>query len=242
MGSRTQAIRGFAHVAAVIGLVAVTADAQQAPPPPPPGKPPAAAQVEKLGPNKFRIGNVSIDTEKKEVSVRGVSLEVTAIEFIANTKGGLKAYESALELETDAISFNAALLLIGMDPARSTPAKMHLQQEPPKGDPVEVWIEWQENGKPRRIRAEELVYNSNSKQTLTEGPWVYAGSVFSPDGQYYQAESEGVLIGFVHSPAPIIESPRPLGVGAYGSNMLNPALGLKAGTAVTLTVRALPRK
>ena len=46
--------------------------------------------------------------------------DVEMLEFVANTINGAKAYESALTLQTDAISFNAALLLIGLDPAAAS--------------------------------------------------------------------------------------------------------------------------
>ena len=205
---------------------------------PPPSAP---SPVERLGPDRFRIGSINIDTTKKEVSVSGVINEVTTLEFLANTKGGFKAYESAIEVDAHAINLNVGLMLIGLDPARSVPSKTHLDAVAPKGDPVEVWVEWQQDGKPHRIRGESLVYNEVTKQTLSEGPWVYTGSRFSKDRNAYLADLDGVLIGFVHSPSPLIESPRALNPGEYGSTRFNPNLGLKPGTPVTVIVKSLPR-
>jgi hypothetical protein len=205
---------------------------------PPPSEP---SPVERLGPDRFRIGSINIDTAKKEVSVPGVVNEVTTLEFLANTKGGFKAYESAIELDAHAINMNVALMLIGLDPTRSVLSKSHLDPVPPKGDPVEVWVEWND-GKPHRIRGESIVYNEVTKQTLSEGPWVYTGSRFSKDRNAYLADLDGVMIGFVHSPSPLIESPRPLNPGEYGATRFNPNLGLKPGTAVTLIVKSLPRE
>jgi hypothetical protein len=111
----------------------------------------------------------------------------------------------------------------------------------PEGDLVEMFIEWDEGATRRRIRAEELVYNQQSKQTLREGPFVYTGSVFIAGSSAYLADIEGSLIGFSHTPATIIDSPRPLSAGGYGSDVINPNLKLKPGTPVVLTVRALPR-
>jgi hypothetical protein len=48
-----------------------------------------------------------------------------------------------------------------------------------------------------------------------------------------------VLIGFVHSPAPIIENVAGPGVARYGSIVMNPNLGLEPDTPVVLTVKAL---
>jgi hypothetical protein len=46
----------------------------------------------------------------------------------------------------------------------------------------------------------------------------------------------------VHTPAPILESPRLFERDTYGNQVLNPALGLAPGSKVMLTVRAMPRK
>lgn len=203
------------------------------------GPAPAPSPAERIGPNLVRIGNVLADTAKKELSVSGFVNEVGTLEFLANTKGGWKAYESALELDTNAVNFNVACLLIGLDTTGAVVARFQFDPEPPQGHPVEIFVEWEEAGKARRIRGEELVYNRVTKQTLSEGPWVYTGSIFRGANQYL-AETEGTLVGFMHTTAPIIESPRP-NVGAWGDSVINPELNLKAGTPVKLIVRALPR-
>ena len=142
-------------------------------------------------------------------------------------------------METNAINFNLALILIGLDQSRSVGPKMHFDPAIPQGDPVEIWVEWDDPNGRRRVRAEQLVYNTSSKTTLSEGPWVYTGSVFLAENNAYLADIEGSLIGFVHTPAPIIESPRPTSPTNYGSDTLNPALNLKPGTSIQLIVRAL---
>jgi hypothetical protein len=216
---------------------------QSAPEQPPalPGErvfPKAPEPVERLGPSLFRVGTVRVDTAKKEISVRGTVTEAKTLEFIASTKGGFKGYESALELDTNAISFNLALILIGLDREHAVPPRFHFDPIPPKGDPVEIWIEWIESGTTRKIRAEQLVYNERTQHTIPEGPWVYTGSVFVERVRAYLADIDGTLIGFVHTPSPILENPTAV-MGPYGANRLNPALNLQPGTSITVTVRAL---
>jgi len=70
--------------------------------------------------------------------VRGTVTEAKTLEFIASTKGGFKGYESALELDTNAISFNLALILIGLDREHAVHPRRHFDPIPPKGDPVEI--------------------------------------------------------------------------------------------------------
>jgi hypothetical protein len=203
------------------------------------GPAPAPSPVERLGADQVKIGDILVDTAKKEFSVRGVVNDVPFLEFLANTKGGWKSYESALELETNAVNFNVACLLIGLDPAGAVTARQQFDDRPPQGHPVELFVEWDEGGKRRRVRAEQLIYNRATKQTLPDGPWAYTGSTFL-DGNRYMAESEGVLVGFMHTPAPIIESPRAF-IGSWGDSVINPTLNLKPGSSVTLVLRALPK-
>lgn len=237
----------FAGVALATAVSAWPADAQQAPPPrtqAPPRRsvtePQKPAPIEKLGPDTVRIGYVTVNTARRELSVPGTFIPSTALEFIAVVSGGPKAYESAIELETNGVNFNLGLILIGLDSARSVPPRSHLDPKPPSGDPVEVWIEWDAPSGRQRIRAEQLVYNTVSKETLPEGPWVYTGGTITKTGALL-SDVEGPLIGFVHSPAALIDSPRELGKGAYGANRMNPSLNIKPPMPVTVIVRALPR-
>ncbi len=231
-----------------LGLLAGTAEAQTGlvqpigPPPPPPSKP---ATVRKLGSGLLALGDVRVDTSRREVSVPGHLNQVMTLEFVATKKAGAKSYESAMELDTDAITFNAALLLIGLDPSRARVSPRQFDPTPPQGDPVDVTVTAVgPDGKERRFAVEELLYDQRTKKTLPAGPWVYSGSTFVKwqDGtQRYLAELDGVLVGMMHGPSALIDNPRADAVGGFGAIILNPNLGLSPGATITLTVRALPR-
>jgi hypothetical protein len=201
----------------------------------------ARSQVEKLGEHTYRVGALLVDTARRDVTVPGTLNDVTTVEFIANAKDGAKAYESAVTLDTDAISFNAALLLIGLDPARSRPSKVQFDPIAPEGDPVELWIDLPGGDKTRRVQIEEILFDQGTKKTIPAGPWVYAGSTFvtTSDGPKFLAEADGVLIGLMHGPSAIIDNPRNDLLGRFGAIILNPKL-VKAGMNVSLTIRALP--
>src|SRR5918994_4180336 len=77
----------------------------------PPAQQAQTPPVQKLGDNLYRIGMLRVDTAKREVSAPATVNDVMTLEFAANTRGGLKAYESAITVQSDAITFNAALLL-----------------------------------------------------------------------------------------------------------------------------------
>lgn len=230
------------HPLITLIIAAALGASSQAPSQAPPSDKPAA--VEKLNATTYRVGQMRVDTAKREVTIPGHLNAAATLEFVANTTGGAKAYETALTLDTNAVSFNAAMLLIGLDPARSRPSAMQFDTTPPQGDPVEITVEWRVNGNTRRVKVEELLYDERTKKTLREGPWVYTGSTFidigDGTGKKYLAELDGVLIGFMHGPQAIIDNPRNDAVGGFGSISLNPKLGLSENTAVSVTVKALP--
>ena len=205
-------------------------------------KPPATrSPVEKLGANTYRVGTIAVDTARREVSVPGTLNEVATVEFVANARDGIKAYESAVTLDTDAITFNAALLLIGLDPARGKPSTMQFDSVAPQGDRVELFAELPSGSKVRRVRFEEILFDQGTKKALAAGPWVYTGStlVNTENGPRYMAEVDGVLIGLMRGPSAIIDNPSNNLVGRFGNINLNPAIA-KAGMTVSLIVRALP--
>ena len=150
----------------------------------------------------------------------------------------MKAYETAVSLHTNAVSFNAAMLLLGVDPAHGKPSKMQFDPTPPSGDPVEVTVTYNTPSGPRTGPIEELLFDQRTKRPVPAGAWVYTGSTFLTDGRFL-AELDGVLIGLMHGPQAIIDNQRNDAVGGYNSIVLNPNIGLKPGAAVTITVRAL---
>jgi hypothetical protein len=229
---------------ALLLLVIVLAQAFPKGPPvyDPPRVMPAPAPVEKLGDDSYRIGEMRLNTRTKELAVPGTVNDVAILEFIANTLGGYKAYESAMTLNTNAISFNAALLVMGIDPARSRGAEYQFDKRAPEGDPVDITVSWKDGPRDRTVPVEDLLYDQRSKKTLAKGPWVYTGSRFykTENGPMLLAETDGVLIGFMHGPQSIIDNPRDDARDGFGAIILNPNLGLKPGTPITLTVKALP--
>ena len=201
--------------------------------PPGPSEP-----VQKLGASLYRVGHVRVDAAARQVTAGGHINPVSTLEFVANTRGGLKAYESAVTLDTDAIDFNVALLLIGLDVTHSRAPVRHFDPTTPEGDRVTIAVEWDRGAEHVRVPAEQLLFDKVARQTVPTTAWVYTGSAILPDGRYL-ANVDGVIIGFVHSPAPIIEHVSGAGVNRYGEIVLNPNLGLQADMPVMLTVQAV---
>ena len=208
--------RTRASVAAMVGLLASPAPAA-------PQAPAAAApSVEKLGPGLLRVGPIRVDLTRREISLPATINDVLVLEFVANVAKGLKAYESAMTLQVDAITFNTALLADRLRQGQRAGAHPALRLPPGRpAIPVEMWIEWKSGAGTRRVPVEELLYDRQVGKTVPPGQWVYTGLTFLPDGRFW-AEADGILIGFAHSPAPVIESIGGIGVNRYGAVVLQP--------------------
>ena len=188
-------------------------------------------KVEKLGDQRYRIGSIEIDGARHRFTVPGVVLrDEPPLEFLAVMSGGFKAYESLLELSASAYEFNAACLLLGLDPEKGRDPSHHFDPKPLEGDPVEIWVSWTVDDRVERVNAADLIVIG--EKTLPRGDWTYTGSVFTPDGQYF-AQLDGTLVGFVHAPASIVGHRTGFGLGNYGAVAPNNALLPPVGTAVT---------
>lgn len=204
----------------------------RSPQPPPKGPDP----IEKLGNGLFALGSLRVDTNKKEVTVPGFVNDVPILEFLVNTKGGFKNYESAIEADTNAITFNVALLLIGLDTAGSAAPPVDRGPEPPRGQQVDVLVQWQEGDRARSVPAEELIMIGPTRTTLPKAPWIYTGSVLMKEQNALIADMDGILIGFMHTRASLIDHGARL-EHSYGAYVLNTDV-IKPGTKVTVVVRA----
>jgi len=196
-------------------------------------------KIQELGGDRLRVGLIEIDRGKRTFTVPAVvHLEEGAQEFLVAAQGGYKAYESILEAGATPYEFNLACILIGLDDKHAHDPRYRLDPTRIEGDAVQIWVSWRSGQETRRIPAARLVRDSENDHTLPEEGWVYTGSAFTPDGQYL-AQMDGVLVGFVHDPASIIEHATGFAQTPYGSVVPNTAVAPPKGTRVTLEVRAL---
>lgn len=242
VASRRAVILAMLGVVASLGKIPLAIGQQPAPPasiaPTEPG-PMVEPKVENLGDNRYRIGNIVVDKSKQEFSVGGVVLVVEPpLEFLAVTKGGAKGYESLLELNTDALSFNLACILIGLEAKEVRTSRFHFDPEEVKGDRVEIHVSWNIDGKQVSVSAAQMLEVGGKSSPVDE--WLYVGSMFQDDGQYL-AHLDGTLIGFVHDPASIVEHRSGVGLGQYGAAGANSNLVPSPQTPITLTLRKLAR-
>ena len=205
----------MSSVASATGLMAIMTVAsllaQQPPPTPinPENIPTAPPAVAKLGPESLpHRGNHSRHDQARSVGGRKSQRRRDCWNSWPIRRDGLKAYESALTTDTYAVTFNAAMLLIGLDKDHArVPTSTFRSGRPRKAIASLLWIDWTRAGEHVRTPAEQLLFDKETRKPIPPSDWVYTGSTFVREGPThkstrYVADIDGVLIGFVHSPAP----------------------------------------
>lgn len=226
-------------------LTATVANAQVAPPPQGP------APVEDLGGGRYRIGAIRVDRDAGQFVVPGRMLHVddAPLEYVAVSRGGMKAYESLLEIDARGTEFNLACILLGLE-APERGSSVQFERKPPTGPSVRLGLRWQVDGRTVTHTVQEVLDLAARPRGAPVPPshlpppppedWAYIGSFVRGNDQRYVADATGTLVGFVHDPASIIEHRTGLGIGAYGTVQGNPRLLPPAGSAVELIVAVPP--
>ena len=196
-------------------------------------------EVVRLSATEYQVGEILLDVEKRRFEVAGSVLRrEPPLEYFAVTPGGMKAYESLLELNATAFEFNLACILIGLEPAESGLPQYQFDTGPVPGPLVRVMVGWEADGAVVNVPAATLLHAEGV--VVEDDAWAYTGSLVLNDGRYL-AHVAGTLIGFVHDPASIIEHVQGLGIGYYGSLAGNDSLVPVEGTPITLSVEVLPQ-
>jgi len=143
-----------------------------------------------------------IEATKTVVCTGWVNQARGLVEVLACGEGG-KTHESVLVLAVNPLDLQAALLLAGN---RGGETMKGFGIGPPKGSPVDLWVEWTgKDGESHRMRAERFVKDAEAGGPLEEGPWVFTGSMVW-EGEF-KALAEETLIATFWDPFAIINNP-----------------------------------
>ena len=119
-----------------------------------------------------------------------------------------KAYESLLATEAEAKTIHAALLVTGAKPGSPVhfePGKV----KPPTGTPIQISLEYTQNGKLVTIPAQRWVRDTQTKKDATLN-WVFAGSretedFDDPKKKRYAANDDGAYICLINLPTAMMD-------------------------------------
>lgn len=192
-----------------------------------PGEKPMPEEYRKLFNPETRQALVEAAAKKgvvlKEdrVEVPGVIVQDRAmLEFFAVVAGG-KEHESIVALtgnvdpkkgrpEGLAGMINACLLALGFVKGKPLEVAKDETLIPPKGMTVHLYLEFPDaSGDTVRVRAEDLVYDLDTKSAMMRDPWVYIGSQFQADGAggtAYVADLTGDVVSTWSWPFTIIDN------------------------------------
>lgn len=104
-----------------------------------------------------------------------------AVEYLACGPTG-KLYESIIAIEASTKDVHEALSKLGVKPG--TPPAYDDEKDaliPPTGTTFLLTVEWQEDEKTKKVRAEELIYNVKTNKPMPPIAWIYSGSRVIPD-------------------------------------------------------------
>ena len=195
----------------------------------------AAPPIEDLGDERYRVGPITVDKAARSFSLSGKVLHLTEpLEYVAVKTGGHKGYESLLELETSAVEFQLACILVGLDDEKSMKPRFQFDENEVEGQAVEIAISWEADGVLKTTSAANAMTAGDAP--FADDGWIYVGSQLSPENGNLLAEMSGTLIGFVHDPFSIIEHRKGAPAGSYGMITGNADLLPPEGSLITLTV------
>jgi len=187
-------------------------------------------RIERVGPGKFRIGDVILDKTSQTIRLPAeVSMQKGMIELVAAASGG-KLYESLFFAKVEPYDLQLALLLLGLKPGGGVRFQGDATQ--PKGDKVLIFVE--KDGKKRRV--EDYIWDIPRKAPMQRTGWVFAGSKFV-NGEF-GAQLTRTLITTYHDPYTILDNPLPTGADDTVYEV-NSKVTPPVGTTVTLVITPL---
>lgn len=185
---------------------------------PAPDQPMAAVEpvIRKLDQSRIQIGGVTLDKRTREIRFPAeVNMTEGLLEFIiVQTKG--KVHESLLATDISPTHLNLAFMLLRY---KASPELYPIFEElgvnsgkfpevdaaTRAGARITIEVEWEQDGKKRRLPVNDLVQHAVKAQAIPAGPWVYGGSAVH-DGKY-SAEVTGDIAAIFLSASAMINYP-----------------------------------
>lgn len=183
-----------------------------------------------------RMGDVTVDFNKREVSVPGeinIISGDTILEFFAVGKFG-KTHESLIMVHAEPIHIQLALVQLGMSPEMDLTIEGDPRQ--PQGDSAEVWVEWERGTEVLRQRAEKLVWNAMNAHPMQQTHWVFTGARI--ENNQFTAQKYHNIIAVYRDPDSIFNHPLPGGKDDRTYRVNTDAVPSK-GTPVKVIIRPI---
>ncbi len=166
----------------------------------------AAPATRPAGAPAGKLPYLAVDVKRHEVRVDCEAVAADyPLEFLAVVTG-TNEYEALVRSAVRPSDLHLALLLVGLRPGEpvrySEAAKAWI---PPSGPPVDVWFEYQKDGKPQRVPAYRWLRDVHTKAAARPFGWCFTGSR-TVDG-VYAADQTGSLIGVINNENSVLDVP-----------------------------------
>ena len=162
--------------------------------------------IRQISPGVFEVGKVRLDKATRSVTFPAVvNMTEAIVEYLVVTGDG-KVHESLLRTDTFPKDIHVAMLLLDVKGAGTNMVPADPLKRIP-GDPVSIEVSWKEKGKTKRVPAEKLIFNTQTKTNLSSGPWIYNGS--HVENGILLADPEGSIVSLITDPFALVNNPRP---------------------------------
>jgi hypothetical protein len=162
--------------------------------------------IKQIAPGRFQVGRVILDKQSRSVTFPAVvNMTEAIVEYLVVTRDG-KVHESLLRTETSPKDIHVAMLLLDAKGAGTNAVPENPAKAIP-GDPVIIEVSWKDKGREKRVRAEDLILNTQLKTNLAKGVWIYNGSGIEEGA--FMAEREGSIVSLITDPFALVNNPRP---------------------------------
>lgn len=189
---------------------------------------PATAPVGKLP-------HVEVNVKVRQIRVDCESVNAEyPLEFLAVVRNG-NEYESIVRSDAKPSDLHLALLMMGLKPGQGVRySEATKTWSPPTGPPVQIWFEYDKEGKHEKVPATRWMRDVRTKKEPPGFTWVFTGSRVMEDGAY-AADATGYLIGVINNELSVLDVPD-LKSRALEARELerNPDTMPPTGTAVTM--------
>jgi hypothetical protein len=145
--------------------------------------------LKQIGPGIFQLGSVRLDKSRKTIQFPAtVNMTNGLVEyFVVNGTG--KLHESILKTETEPSQIHIAMLFIGANVATNVGGTNIV------GDKFTMEVSWKNAESEKRIPAEDLILNGQSKLPMSKEGWIYNGSKVI-DGTFI-AQRDGSIVSII---------------------------------------------
>lgn len=145
-------------------------------------------------------GHIQVKEKEKQIVLKGHISKALgeydshlkgAVEFLMCGPAG-KEYESIMVVDATAKEIHKAMTKLDVKPGN--PVDLDLDTDellPAKGPTVIISVEWEEDEKTKKVRAEDLLHNVKTNESMKHVAWIYTGSRMMLD---LEIEDEDVYI------------------------------------------------